>query len=66
MTGARDFEGMAALVTGGASGIGAAVAALLLARGARVAVLDRDTGGAPAGTLALRAPSSTIPARPPP
>ncbi|WP_404796335.1 SDR family NAD(P)-dependent oxidoreductase [Streptomyces pristinaespiralis] len=55
MTGARDFEGMAALVTGGASGIGAAVAALLLARGARVAVLDRDTGGAPAGTLALRA-----------
>ncbi|MEV4685690.1 SDR family NAD(P)-dependent oxidoreductase [Streptomyces kurssanovii] len=55
MTGSKDFEGMAALVTGGASGIGAAVAALLQARGARVAVLDRETGGAPAGTLALRA-----------
>jgi NAD(P)-dependent dehydrogenase (short-subunit alcohol dehydrogenase family) len=55
MTGSKDFEGMAALVTGGASGIGAAVAALLLERGARVAVLDRETGGAPAGTLALQA-----------
>ncbi|MGW0776096.1 SDR family NAD(P)-dependent oxidoreductase [Streptomyces sp. NPDC002835] len=55
MTGAQDFAGMAALVTGGASGIGAAVAALLLARGARVAVLDRDTRGAPEGCLALEA-----------
>ncbi|MEV7423185.1 MULTISPECIES: SDR family NAD(P)-dependent oxidoreductase [unclassified Streptomyces] len=55
MTGARDFEGLGALVTGGASGIGAAVAALLLERGARVAVLDRQTEGAPAGTLALAA-----------
>jgi NAD(P)-dependent dehydrogenase (short-subunit alcohol dehydrogenase family) len=36
-----DFAGLAAIVTGGASGIGAAVAALLEARGARVAVLDR-------------------------
>ncbi|WP_351223906.1 SDR family oxidoreductase [Streptomyces sp. NPDC002133] len=53
--GARDFEGLAALVTGGASGIGAAVATLLLARGARVAVLDRDPAGAPDGTLALKA-----------
>ncbi|MCA1217162.1 SDR family NAD(P)-dependent oxidoreductase [Streptomyces sp. 8L] len=51
----RDFEGLAALVTGGASGIGAAVAALLLARGARVAVLDREIAGAPEGTLALAA-----------
>ncbi|WP_405619828.1 SDR family NAD(P)-dependent oxidoreductase [Streptomyces sp. NBC_01508] len=50
-----DFAGLGALVTGGASGIGAAVAALLLARGARVAVLDRDTAAAPAGTLALKA-----------
>jgi NAD(P)-dependent dehydrogenase (short-subunit alcohol dehydrogenase family) len=55
VTGNQDFQGMAALVTGGASGIGAAVAALLMARGARVAVLDRDTGGAPEGALALRA-----------
>ncbi|MEU3187761.1 SDR family oxidoreductase [Streptomyces sp. NPDC006923] len=51
----RDFEGLAALVTGGASGIGAAIATLLLERGARVAVLDRETAGAPAGTLALKA-----------
>lgn len=49
------FAGMSALVTGGASGIGAAVAALLLERGARVAVLDREPGTAPEGTLALRA-----------
>ncbi|MDN3293595.1 SDR family oxidoreductase [Streptomyces ficellus] len=55
MTALRDFEGLAALVTGGASGIGAATAALLLARGARVAVLDRDPAGAPDGTLALTA-----------
>ncbi|MFJ2216171.1 SDR family NAD(P)-dependent oxidoreductase [Streptomyces sp. NPDC101062] len=55
MTAARDFEGLCALVTGGASGIGAAVATLLLARGARVAVLDRETAGAPAGTLPLTA-----------
>jgi NAD(P)-dependent dehydrogenase (short-subunit alcohol dehydrogenase family) len=55
VTAVRDFEGLSALVTGGASGIGAAVAALLLERGAQVAVLDRDTAGAPAGTLALKA-----------
>ncbi|SEE04044.1 NAD(P)-dependent dehydrogenase, short-chain alcohol dehydrogenase family [Streptomyces sp. 2131.1] len=55
MTGTRDFEGMNALVTGGASGIGAAVTTLLLARGARVAVLDRDITGAPAGAFAVEA-----------
>jgi len=37
-----DFEGLTAVVTGGASGIGAAVATLLLSRGARVAILDRS------------------------
>lgn len=37
-----EFDGLVAIVTGGASGIGAATAALLLARGARVAILDRD------------------------
>ena len=36
----RDVEGLSAIVTGGASGIGAATAALLAERGARVAVAD--------------------------
>lgn len=49
-----DFEGLVALVTGGASGIGAATARHLQERGARVAVLDRDPDGAPAGLLELR------------
>ncbi len=38
-----DFAGLVAIVTGGASGIGAATAALLAERGARTAVLDRET-----------------------
>ncbi|MFJ9174210.1 SDR family NAD(P)-dependent oxidoreductase [Streptomyces sp. NPDC102360] len=38
----QDFAGLKALVTGGASGIGRATAELLAARGADVAVLDRD------------------------
>ncbi|WP_269855052.1 SDR family NAD(P)-dependent oxidoreductase [Streptomyces sp. RPT161] len=54
-----DFTGLAALVTGGASGIGAATAALLTARGARVAVLDRDPSGAPTGCLPLKADVSS-------
>jgi 3-oxoacyl-[acyl-carrier protein] reductase len=37
-----DFSGRAALVTGGASGIGAATAARLRASGAEVAVFDRE------------------------
>ncbi|MEP6697405.1 MAG: SDR family oxidoreductase [Pseudonocardiales bacterium] len=37
-----DFDGLVAVVTGGASGIGAATAALLRERGAQVAVLDRS------------------------
>lgn len=40
------FEGQVALVTGGASGIGAASAARLAAEGARVAVLDVADGSA--------------------
>ena len=38
-----DFDGLVAVVTGGASGIGLATAQTLAARGARVAVLDRAT-----------------------
>lgn len=48
-----EFDGAVALVTGGASGLGAATAALLLERGARVAVLDRDVASAPSGCFAV-------------
>jgi NAD(P)-dependent dehydrogenase (short-subunit alcohol dehydrogenase family) len=40
----NDFDGLVAIVTGGASGIGAATATLLESRGATVAVLDLVTG----------------------
>lgn len=43
-----EFDGAVAIVTGGASGLGAATAALLARRGARVAVLDRETAAVPA------------------
>lgn len=48
-----EFDGAVAIVTGGASGIGAAVAVLLAERIARVAVLDRETAGVPAESSAL-------------
>ncbi len=41
-----NIHGQAALVTGGASGLGAATARALAARGAKVAVLDRNAEGA--------------------
>jgi NAD(P)-dependent dehydrogenase (short-subunit alcohol dehydrogenase family) len=46
------FSGRVALVTGGSSGIGAAIAERLLIEGARVASLDLTEGG-PAGALAV-------------
>ena len=48
-----EFEGAVAIVTGGASGIGAATAAVLHARGARVAVLDREIDAVPADFFAV-------------
>ncbi|MEV0182615.1 SDR family oxidoreductase [Streptomyces sp. NPDC050625] len=50
-----DFEGLSALVTGGASGIGRATSALLAARGARVAVLDVDPSSVDKPLLGHRA-----------
>ncbi|MFJ4850098.1 MULTISPECIES: SDR family NAD(P)-dependent oxidoreductase [unclassified Streptomyces] len=49
------LSGLAALVTGGASGIGLATARLLAARGARVAVLDLAPGALPEPLLAFKA-----------
>jgi NAD(P)-dependent dehydrogenase (short-subunit alcohol dehydrogenase family) len=52
---AGEFDGLVAAVTGGASGIGAAIARRLLADGARVAVLDLDVSDPPDGMLAVQA-----------
>jgi NAD(P)-dependent dehydrogenase (short-subunit alcohol dehydrogenase family) len=50
---AGDLAGLRLLVTGGASGIGHAVTAAALARGAEVAVLDLDPRTAPDGALGV-------------
>jgi 2-keto-3-deoxy-L-fuconate dehydrogenase len=51
MTG--ECDGLVAVVTGGASGIGAAIGAELLSRGARVAVFDLDPSACPAEILGI-------------
>lgn len=53
--GTTEFEGLAAIVTGGASGIGLATALALQAAGARVAALDLDPGDLPDGLVGLTA-----------
>jgi NAD(P)-dependent dehydrogenase (short-subunit alcohol dehydrogenase family) len=48
-----EIRNSAAVVTGGASGLGAATARALAARGARVAVLDRNVAGAQSVAAAI-------------
>ena len=50
---AGEFTGLAALVTGGASGIGLATARMLADRGARVAVLDRNAADGGHGLVSV-------------
>jgi 2-keto-3-deoxy-L-fuconate dehydrogenase len=50
-----EFDGRRALVTGGASGIGAAIAARLTVAGAKVAVLDVNTDALPDGVVGVKA-----------
>ena len=50
-----EFDGLRFLITGGASGIGRAVAVAALDRGATVTVVDLDPSNAPAGSICHRA-----------
>lgn len=48
-----EFDGLVGLVTGGASGLGAAICARLSSAGAHVAALDLNTDSVPSGILAV-------------
>ncbi|KHL00508.1 SDR family NAD(P)-dependent oxidoreductase [Sinomonas humi] len=50
---AAEFDGLRAIVTGGASGIGAATASYLMERGCAVAVLDLAPASAPEGSVPI-------------
>jgi NAD(P)-dependent dehydrogenase (short-subunit alcohol dehydrogenase family) len=50
-----EYYGLVAVVSGGASGIGAAIASELTSRAARVAVLDLEPDGVPQGVLPIKA-----------
>jgi 2-keto-3-deoxy-L-fuconate dehydrogenase len=49
-----DYDGLVAIVTGGASGIGAAAVRLLSHRGAQVAVLDLEAADPAAASISIR------------
>lgn len=49
-----EYVGLVAVVSGGASGIGAAIATELSRRGAHVAALDLEPHGAPEGVLGIK------------
>ena len=49
----RELEGLVGIVTGGASGIGAAIVSAFTEQGARVAALDLDPSAVPDGVLGV-------------
>jgi NAD(P)-dependent dehydrogenase (short-subunit alcohol dehydrogenase family) len=51
---AGEYDGLVAVVTGGGSGIGAAIISELLVRGAQVAGFDLEPSGCPDGALGVR------------
>ncbi|WP_019517682.1 SDR family NAD(P)-dependent oxidoreductase [Sphingomonas sp. Mn802worker] len=54
------IAGLAAIVTGGASGLGGATAALLAGRGAKVTIVDRDADAAAAHAASIGARAAAL------
>ncbi|SEL86299.1 NAD(P)-dependent dehydrogenase, short-chain alcohol dehydrogenase family [Sphingomonas palmae] len=54
------IAGLAAIVTGGASGLGGATAAMLAARGAKVTIVDRDADAARAHASSISARAAAL------